>query len=51
VRVLFASGYPVSDLAADATTGFLHKPYTPSELAATVRTALDVAATAAANTA
>ena len=41
VRVLFASGYPVSDVNADPTTGFLHKPYTPSDLAAAVRMALD----------
>jgi PAS domain S-box-containing protein len=41
VPVLFASGHPMSDVATDATTGFLQKPYTPSSLAAAVRKALD----------
>jgi PAS domain S-box-containing protein len=36
-RVLFASGHPVADLVpGDPTTGFLHKPYTPSTLAMAV---------------
>ncbi len=45
VQVLFASGHAVTDVGTDAGTGFLHKPYTPSSLAAAVRKALDEAAT------
>jgi CheY-like chemotaxis protein len=42
VRVLFASGHPVAALAADDPAArFLHKPYTPSTLAAAVRDLLD----------
>ncbi|MBA4064456.1 MAG: hypothetical protein C0501_12230 [Isosphaera sp.] len=41
VPVLFASGHPVADVAPDPGTGFLHKPYTPSTLAAAVRDILD----------
>ena len=41
-RVLFASGHPVSDAdTLGPTTGFLHKPYTPTSLAAAVRRMLD----------
>jgi PAS domain S-box-containing protein len=41
-KVLFASGHPLADLAPhDPTTGFLHKPYTPSSLAAAVRAMLE----------
>ena len=45
-RVLFASGYPAGDLLADDPppgTAFLHKPYTPTELATEVRRLLDAA--------
>ncbi len=45
VPVLFASGHPVTDVATDPGTGFLHKPYTPSSLAAAVRKAIDAPAT------
>jgi two-component system cell cycle sensor histidine kinase/response regulator CckA len=46
-KVLFASGHPMNEINPnDPTTGFLHKPYTPSTLAAAVRDMLDsVAAT------
>jgi PAS domain S-box-containing protein len=40
-RVLFASGYPINDRENEHEFGFLHKPYTPSSLAAAVRNALD----------
>jgi two-component system, cell cycle sensor histidine kinase and response regulator CckA len=41
-KILFASGHPMNEIApGDPTTGFLHKPYTPSMLAAAVREMLD----------
>lgn len=41
-KVLFASGHPLSGIASDdPTTRFLHKPYTPSSLAAAVQAMLD----------
>jgi CheY-like chemotaxis protein len=41
-KILFASGHPMNDIAPnDPTTGFLHKPYTPSSLSAAVREMLD----------
>jgi two-component system cell cycle sensor histidine kinase/response regulator CckA len=41
-KVLFASGHPMNEIPPnDPTTGFLHKPYTPSTLAAAVRGMLD----------
>jgi hypothetical protein len=42
VRVLFASGHSVADVPpADSATALLHKPYTPTSLAAAVRQILD----------
>ena len=41
-KVLFASGHPITDIVTDdQRTGFLHKPYTPSTLAAAVQKMLD----------
>jgi two-component system, cell cycle sensor histidine kinase and response regulator CckA len=41
-KVLFASGHPMNEIAPnDPFTSFLHKPYTPSTLAAAVREMLD----------
>ncbi|HVL16163.1 MAG TPA: PAS domain S-box protein [Gemmata sp.] len=41
VRVIFASGHQLTDVAGDGDASFLHKPYTPRDLAAAVRAAID----------
>lgn len=42
IPVLFASGHSTPDMAAvGPRTGYLHKPYTPTSLAAAVRSLLD----------
>jgi CheY-like chemotaxis protein len=44
-KVLFASGHPMTEIAPDdPITRFLHKPYTPSSLAAAVHAILDITA-------
>jgi two-component system, cell cycle sensor histidine kinase and response regulator CckA len=41
-KVLFASGHPLTEIAPrDPSTGFLHKPYTPSSLAAAVQAIIE----------
>ncbi len=44
VPVLFASGHPLAEMAAEAGAGFLHKPYTPTSLAAAVQAAINTSA-------